>query len=88
MTPDEQLDLWLKGESVHNPDRDECCPDFSCCKPDLVASQAEKEAFVAAYKIGDEQSTTALLAGFAGALLRSMDPDATIKIVGIEVPDA
>ena len=35
MTSEEQLDLWIKGKSVHNFDRckpdGECCPDFSCC---------------------------------------------------------
>ena len=28
MTSDEQLKEWVKGNSIHNPDRDECCPDF------------------------------------------------------------
>jgi len=37
MTPDEQLNLWVDGNSVHNDTRDECCPDFSCCCPDLQA---------------------------------------------------
>lgn len=31
MTPDRQLELWCEGKSVHNEERDECCPDFSCC---------------------------------------------------------
>ena len=36
MTPDEQVELWVSGESVHNEDMDECCPDFSCCRPELM----------------------------------------------------
>lgn len=45
MTPDEQLALWVKGDSRHNADRDECCPDFSCCQPDLLAPLEERELF-------------------------------------------
>lgn len=48
MTYDEQLKLWVEGKSFHNRDRDECCPDFSCCKPELQAPREVREAFVAA----------------------------------------
>jgi hypothetical protein len=43
MTPDEQLELWLAGNSVHNPDTDECCPDFSCCVPELQMGPEERQ---------------------------------------------
>ncbi len=46
MTVDEQLSEWLKGNSIHNDDRDECCPDFSCCEPSLLADQRTRQAFV------------------------------------------
>lgn len=55
MTPNEQLELWVDGHSVHNHDKwyevvdadgktvgrekqegGECCPDFSCCNPNLL----------------------------------------------------
>lgn len=36
MTAEDQVDLWVQGQSVHNPDRDECCPDFSCCRAHLA----------------------------------------------------
>ena len=46
MTPKEQLELWVEGNSIHNKDnRDECCPDFSCCKPELKANRKIREAF-------------------------------------------
>jgi len=39
MTPEEQLDLWIEGKSVHNFDRcrpdGECLPDFSCCNKNV-----------------------------------------------------
>jgi len=31
MTPKEQLKLWAGGNSIHNLELNECCPDFSCC---------------------------------------------------------
>jgi len=53
MTREEQLDLWLDGKSVHNDDAnfDEsgCCPDFSCCKPELLVSIEDRELFVDAF---------------------------------------
>ena len=27
--------LWLIGFPIHNHIDNECCPDFSCCFPDL-----------------------------------------------------
>ena len=39
MSPDEQLKLWVNGTSVHNGktrSEGECCPDFSCCQPELL----------------------------------------------------
>lgn len=55
MTPEEQIDEWVKGNSIHNDDDrqvsvvdennnvvdtitlegGECCPDFSCCRPEM-----------------------------------------------------
>jgi len=42
---DEQLALWVSGESVHNSARDECCPDFSCCQPSLLQPPEVRQAF-------------------------------------------
>ena len=67
----DQLEKWVGGESVHNTERDECCPDFSCCKPEMLAPQHEREAFAKAAAEGDNGSKTVdgLLMGFLGRLL-------------------
>lgn len=39
----EQLKRWADGESIH---AGQCCPDFSCCKPELQAPEAERKLFV------------------------------------------
>lgn len=60
----EQLKMWLEGTSVHNPDTDECCPDFSCCAPALQASDEERAQFCAAWANGDVPEMEHLLATF------------------------
>lgn len=47
ITYQEQLDRWAGGESVHRSEGG-CCPDFSCCKPELAADLDVRRAFVAA----------------------------------------
>jgi hypothetical protein len=46
---EELLDRWIAGESLHC-DRGhgtECCPDFSCCKPELLQPVEVRKAFKA-----------------------------------------
>ncbi len=45
MTSEEQLNRWLDGYPIHNHDIDECCPDFSCCQPQLLADKRTREIF-------------------------------------------
>lgn len=71
MTSDEQLELWLKGESVHNQEREECCPDFSCCKPKLLAPLRTRKAFVAA----DGRGREAMLMMFLGKAIPLLTDD-------------
>lgn len=54
MTNDEQLQLWLKGDSQHMGEKStgQCCPDFSCCRPELIAPIEERQAFVLADESG------------------------------------
>ncbi len=33
---------WAMGRSVHNRVDNECCPDFSCCHPDLFEQDSAK----------------------------------------------
>ena len=38
-----QLRMWIHGVSIHNAFSDECCPDFSCCRPELLNDRAKRE---------------------------------------------
>lgn len=33
---------WAMGQSYHNRVDDECCPDFSCCQPELFEKDQSK----------------------------------------------
>jgi len=71
MKPEKQLELWVKGESVHNDERGECCPDFSCCKPWLLAPEHERKTFFEADRKGDTKTTTSMLFEFLGRAFAS-----------------
>jgi hypothetical protein len=82
MTTKEQLDLWVAGNPVHNGERDdpmsECCPDFSCCCPELLQPVEVREAF----RVADEKKRAAFLGSFLGAMIAARAPDAKVHIAG------
>lgn len=45
ITYQEQLDRWVAGDSVHRDGG--CCPDFSCCKPELASDPEVRATFAA-----------------------------------------
>jgi hypothetical protein len=68
---DKQLEEWVKGNSIHNDERDECCPDFSCCQPDLLADEKARLIFVKAFKENDQETQNSMLMMFLGNLLKN-----------------
>ena len=73
MTPDEQMEKWVNGVSIHNLERDECCPDFSCCNPSSAAPIAQRILFRNRPELRD-----AMLMGFLGAALAGCGKDVHI----------
>ena len=70
MTPKEQLDAWVKGENLHNHERDECCPDFACCQPNNHWPPLMRKRFAETHAAGgSEACIPMLLMGLSGALL-------------------
>lgn len=67
MTNDEQLDDWVKGNSWHNHERNECCPDFSCCQKHYKASEDERRLFRDKPELRDQMLIFFLAAALAGA---------------------
>jgi len=79
-----QLREWLVGHPRHNglksDPRSECCPDFSCCKPEYLAPLEEREAFVAADQANDERQRGKMLGMFLGRLIAGEFPDKKVAI--------
>jgi hypothetical protein len=67
---EEQLRRWVDGESVHRmiegEEDGECCPDFSCCKPELLQPVEVRKAFAAA----DDERRYEFLGAFLGAAIQ------------------
>lgn len=71
MTYKEQLRLWVEGESVHDSDKkgEQCCPDFSCCMPELKAPKEERELFQQLYLEEKNEEYERMLMMFLGRAL-------------------
>ena len=54
MTPEQQLDFWCEGKSIHNEERNECCPDFSCCVPEINTPREQRILFRDRPELRDE----------------------------------
>jgi hypothetical protein len=80
MTPERQLELWVRGESVHNDERAECCPDFSCCEPQNAWPIAKRIKFAEAFVNEDYETTHNML---MSALVDMVDDD-NVYIAGIQ----
>lgn len=61
---DEQLNKWVNGQSIHNNIDEECCPDFSCCLPDVNTPIKIRKKFADAHYLDDEVTTMDMLMGF------------------------
>lgn len=59
-----QLEEWVKGNSIHDTEIDECCPDFSCCCPDLLADEIERIAFHRFFVDGNQEACLEMLSTF------------------------
>ena len=75
---DWQLEKWVNGESVHNDERGECCPDFSCCRPELLAPEQVRKQFLAA----NIEQRMALLGHFLAAAMNLAASDKDVYIAG------
>jgi hypothetical protein len=81
MNNKEQMEKWARGElagkgkaahvfrKVGRFPIEECCPDFSCCKPELLAPIRLREEF-----LKNPASRDKMLMGFLGAMLAAAPP--------------
>lgn len=85
MDSDEQLEQWVLGNSLCPNDRGECCPDFSCCQPKLLADERARKVFADA----DEATRLSMLGMFLGAAmaLAAMGKAKIIYVTGSDDPE-
>jgi len=76
-----QLREWLKGNSIHNVESDECCPDFSCCGGDLAPLEA-RQRFAKAVEEGDDKTKLAMLGGFLSGMIAKHFNEKKVHITG------
>lgn len=89
MTHIEQLELWLKGESIHNKDKGECCPDFSCCNKKMKTDHKIRKLFYDAYHRKDYKIVDTLLIGFLSDALSTLNVKKKIYVAGQgDIPNA
>jgi len=62
MTPTQQLEAWVRGENLHNHEREECCPDFACCQPDNHFPTELRKRFQAAHLAGEDLTPYLMMA--------------------------
>jgi hypothetical protein len=75
-----QLALWVAGNPQHNTFADECCPDFSCCQPELLWPEEKRKAFAEA----NEEYRNHMLMGGINAIMVLNDTEA---YVAGQIPD-
>jgi hypothetical protein len=68
-----QLKHWVEGMPLHNPVRDECCPDFSCCNGGNMMPPEVRQRFADAHASGDEAAQWEILSMGLGMLTADMD---------------
>ena len=67
LTPERQLKEWQAGRPQCPNTDSECCPDFSCCKAELLAPPDIRDAYIAATREERLGYLTLFLEAFAGA---------------------
>ena len=70
-----QLSLWVEGRSVHDHSRDECVPDYSCCRPQLAVPKEEREMYLRAHLDGDQKTLNRMTYRFLGRMLKTKVKD-------------
>lgn len=70
---DKQLQAWVYGNPVHNKERDECTPDFSCCHPELLADLETRLKFEKAHYHRDHETTNEMLMEFLAKMLEAQN---------------
>jgi hypothetical protein len=85
ISAEEQLKRWAEGESVHrrietdgaimmlDGNYYECCPDFSCCRPELLQPLEIRQRFIQASEEERHEYLMTFLQTFVGSTAYVID---------------
>lgn len=79
-----QTSDWVNGNPRHNMIDDECCPDFSCCNPKLLAPKEVREIFCKADRSGNHKLTDRMLGEFLGKMVDALPSRPKVHIAGLD----
>lgn len=80
---DFQLTEWVDGNPLHNPIRDECCPDFSCCNGGNMMPKDVRIKFSNAHKMGDAKTKVSVFGMALSGLMA--DSGVNARIAGDDI---
>jgi hypothetical protein len=66
-----QLAHWVEGRSLHDHERNEHVPDYSCCRPELAVPKEVRELYLQAHIAGDHKTLNRMTYRFLGRMLRT-----------------
>ncbi len=78
----DQLDKWVNGESIHNDERGECCPDFSCCNDKMDTPIDVRKRFRQAHIEGDDELKSQMLGMFLATSINGYTELKNVYIAG------
>jgi hypothetical protein len=84
MTHEEQLFQWLCGNSMHDIENDRCCPDFSCCHPELKEEIKVRKLYYTSFLEDDYDLQDSLLIIFLG---KAMSQNTRSPIIESNIED-
>jgi len=75
---------WLNGNPQHNKIDNECCPDFSCCKPELLAPIEIRQLFYNAEINNNHRLVDRLLGEFLSKMIDYIPSKPKVYIAGLD----
>jgi len=75
---------WLNGNPQHNKIDNECCPDFSCCKPELLAPIEIRQLFYNAEINNNHKLVDRLLGEFLSKMIDYIPSKPKVHIAGLD----
>jgi len=82
MKIEQQLSEWVRGNSIHDDERNQCCPDFSCCNREINTPTEERELFAELHINNQEAEREKMLMMFLGRAISTIKPSKKVYIAG------